>query len=80
MSEVSLSPMAAALKSGVYVHYKGGEYKVMGVAIHSETLEELVVCQALYGNRLFWVRPLSMFSETVEIAGKSVARFQFLHK
>ncbi len=62
---------------GIYKHYKGQLYEVIGCAHHSETLEELVVYKATYqpeGSNL-WVRPLAMFSETVEVDGKEVKRF-----
>jgi hypothetical protein len=68
------------LKTGKYKHYKGKEYEVIGIARHSETLEELVVYRALYqvdGENL-WVRPLKMFLEEVEIEGKKMPRFEFL--
>jgi len=61
---------------GMYEHYKGNRYEVIGVAKHSETLEELVVYRALYGTRETWVRPLSMFFEDVEVEGKRVPRFR----
>ncbi len=60
---------------GRYRHYKGNEYEVIGVARHSETLEETVVYRALYGEREIWVRPAKMWSETVEVNGKAVPRF-----
>ena len=63
------------LKLGKYRHYKGKEYEVIGTAKHSETLEELVVYKALYGERQIWVRPLSMFLEEVEIDGNKIPRF-----
>lgn len=66
------------LKLGKYRHYKGNEYEVIGVAKHSETLEELVVYRALYGEHALWVRPKEMFSETVEVDGKKVPRFQLI--
>jgi hypothetical protein len=53
-------------------------YVVLGVALHSETLEKLVVYRADYGDRGLWVRPLSMFLEMVEISGVQKARFQYL--
>ena len=68
------------LKLGKYKHYKGKKYEVIGIARHSETLEELVVYKALYqkeGENL-WVRPLKMFVEEVEIEGKMVKRFEFV--
>jgi cyclomaltodextrinase / maltogenic alpha-amylase / neopullulanase len=71
-----------ALKLGKYKHYKGKEYEVVGIARHSETLEELVVYKALYQNdgENLWVRPLKMFIEEVEIEGKKMSRFEFLGK
>lgn len=59
-----------------YRHFKGKDYLVLHVAKHSETLEDMVVYQALYGERGIWVRPLSMFLEQVEVNGKMVNRFQ----
>lgn len=62
--------------SGTYRHYKGNEYEVIGIAKQSETLEEMVVYRALYGEGQLWVRPLRMFLETVEVDGKFVPRFE----
>ena len=59
-----------------YRHFKGNEYLVLHLAKHSETLEDLVVYQALYGERGIWVRPLSMFLEQVVLEGKLVNRFE----
>jgi hypothetical protein len=61
---------------GKYVHYKGNEYEVIGVAKHSETLEPMVVYKALYGDGGLWVRPYGMFFETVEINGEKIPRFK----
>lgn len=61
--------------TGIYRHYKGQRYHVLGTARHSETLEELVVYRALYGEHGLWVRPAAMFAETVQHDGKTVARF-----
>ncbi len=61
---------------GHYRHFKGKEYEVIAVARHSETLEEMVVYRALYGDCDVWVRPLSMWNETVEADGRSVPRFE----
>ncbi len=60
---------------GKYRHYKGNEYEVICMARHSETEEEMVVYRALYGERGVWVRPASMWNETVEKDGKTVRRF-----
>ena len=60
---------------GKYVHYKGNEYEVVGVAKHSETLEPMVVYKALYGDGGLWVRPYDMFFETVEINGEKIPRY-----
>lgn len=63
---------------GKYQHYKGNNYEVIGVAKHSETLEDLVVYRALYGERALWVRPLAMFTEDVEIDDHKLPRFRYL--
>jgi cupin 2 domain-containing protein len=63
---------------GRYRHYKGKNYTVLGTARHSETQEELVVYRQEYGDHGLWVRPLKMFSETVDIDGQAVPRFQHL--
>lgn len=65
------------IQPGIYRHYKGGRYRVLGIARHSETEEPLVVYQALYGEHGFWVRPAAMFTETVEVEGHRVPRFAF---
>jgi hypothetical protein len=67
-------------KLGKYKHYKGNEYEVIGIAKHSETLEELVVYRALYGKKQIWVRPVKMFLEKVGVNGKNVPRFKFIGK
>lgn len=66
------------IKPGRYKHYKGKEYEVFNVARHSETEEEMVVYRCLYGDFSWWVRPLSMFKETVEVNGESILRFSYL--
>lgn len=66
------------IKTGVYRHYKGQLYSVLGTAHHSETLEKLVVYQALYGEFGLWVRPLTMFTETIIFNGKEIPRFTYL--
>ncbi len=60
---------------GKYRHYKGNDYQVYGVTHHSETREVLVLYRALYGERGLWVRPLSMFAETVFVNGEEIQRF-----
>ena len=69
--------MQALLQTGLYRHYKGPLYRVTEVATHSETQEPLVIYQALYGEKGMWARPLSMFTETVVVDGKEIARFAF---
>ena len=64
------------IEKGKYRHYKGGEYEVIGVAKHSETLEEMVVYRALYGEGGIWVRPAEMWDELVNVNGKTVKRFE----
>ncbi len=66
------------IKRGKYRHYKGNEYEVIGMARHSETLEELVIYRALYGNHDIWARPVSMWNEKILVNGKEVPRFEFL--
>ena len=68
------------LKPGKYRHFKGGEYELIGVAKHSETLEPMVVYRALYGNGGLWVRPASMWNETVERDGKTYQRFTYVEE
>ena len=67
-----------SIKPGRYCHFKGKEYEVLGVARHSETEEELVVYRALYGDFGLWVRPVSMWTETVERDGKTFRRFTYI--
>lgn len=66
------------LKPGVYRHFKGKDYRLLYVARHSETEEEMVVYQALYGERGIWVRPAAMWNETVERDGRRVRRFTYV--
>ncbi len=68
------------IQLGIYQHYKGNYYKVIGISKHSETLEELVVYQALYDDYGLWVRPLPMFYESVIVNNSSVPRFRFISK
>ena len=64
------------LQQGKYRHFKGGEYQLLHIAKHSETLENMVVYRALYGAGEVWVRPARMWEELVEYNGKTVPRFQ----
>lgn len=66
------------LKPGIYRHFKGNEYELLHVATHSETLEQMVVYRALYGEHGVWVRPARMWEETVEVDGKTVERFTYI--
>ena len=65
-------------KPGKYRHFKGGEYELIAIATHSETMEQRVVYRALYGAGGLWVRPLSMWSETVDRDGYHGPRFRYV--
>ena len=68
----------AEIKQGRYRHFKGNEYRVLAMARHSETMEEMVVYQALYGEQGIWVRPAHMWNETVERDGYCGPRFAYI--
>lgn len=73
------------IKLGRYKHYKGGEYEVLGIAVHSETLEEMVIYKMLYDSIDFkkgtvWVRPLDLFMGKVEVDGKKLKRFELIEE
>ncbi len=68
------------IKLGKYRHFKGNEYEVIGIAQHSETLEPMVVYKALYGDGGLWVRPASMWDETITRDGKTFKRFEYIGK
>ena len=70
--------MQNEIRPGRYRHFKGKEYEVLYLARHSETEEEMVVYRALYGERGVWVRPASMWNETVERDGKRYRRFTYI--
>lgn len=70
--------MESTLPTGLYRHYKGKLYTVLGTARHSETEEWLVVYRQEYGEKGLWVRPLEMFIESVVIEGRAVPRFEFV--
>jgi hypothetical protein len=63
------------IEPGIYRHFKGKQYEVIGMARHSETLEDMVVYRQLYGDYALWVRPASMWEELVEYEGKRIPRF-----
>ena len=65
-------------KPGLYKHYKGNFYTVIGLAMHSETEEMMVIYQPKKEGATLWVRPEKMFNELIEIDGKSVPRFEFV--
>ena len=82
---MQLSEAAKNLKPGIYEHFKGGRYEVIGVVHHSETLEEMVMYKHLDDPSTssgqvsgLWVRPLPMFLEEVERDGQKIPRFQFI--
>ncbi|MBR4304571.1 MAG: DUF1653 domain-containing protein [Clostridia bacterium] len=66
------------IKPGIYRHFKGNEYRLLYIAKHSETLEPMAVYQALYGEGGIWVRPASMWNDTVERDGKIYKRFTYI--
>ena len=66
------------IKIGKYRHFKGGDYEVIGIAKDSETLEDMVVYRALYGDGGMWVRSAEMFGETVTREGKILPRFEYI--
>ena len=68
------------IKPGTYRHFKGNYYEVVGTAHHSETMEEMVVYRALYGEHGLWVRPAAMWTETVDRDGYHGPRFQYVEE
>lgn len=70
--------MSEPVRKGIYRHYKGHYYRVLGLARHSETEEEHVVYRALYGERGLWIRPLTMFQESVLREGLVLPRFAWV--
>ena len=73
-----MNEQASPVITGRYRHFKGKEYEVLGLALHSETLEEMVIYRALYSDGKIWVRPLSMWNETVERDGTVYQRFTYI--
>ena len=74
---ISFGGIIMEINPGIYRHFKGNRYEVIGIANHSETMEPLVVYRALYGEGGLWVRPAAMWNETVERDGYSGPRFQY---
>ena len=74
MQDTDLPPLIET-PPGLYRHYKGGEYEVIGTVRHSETLEPMTLYRALYGARGLWVRPAAMFGESVVVDGATQPRF-----
>lgn len=79
-AHVVIKSCMAKIEPGIYRHFKGKMYRVIGMVTHSETLEELVLYQALYGEMGFWVRPVAMFGEIVLHENQSVQRFTLIEK
>lgn len=75
MSDQHPLPALPAIEPGLYQHYKGGRYRALGVARHSESLAPMVLYQVVDGDGTLWVRPWAMFTEQVEINGVMVPRF-----
>ncbi|PIS42124.1 MAG: DUF1653 domain-containing protein [Candidatus Kerfeldbacteria bacterium CG08_land_8_20_14_0_20_40_16] len=68
------------MKTGNHKHYKGKKYKVIGIALHSETKEKFVTYQSLHGSKKLWLRPLKMFTGKVKVDGRLVSRFKIMKK
>ena len=81
MSDFKIGDMSD-FKIGIYRHFKGNKYRVLYVAKHSENLEEFVVYEALYDNKVskIWVRPLAMFLDKIEKDGELINRFEFVEE
>ena len=78
LTQMAQEKKLETVAAGRYRHYKGKEYTVIGVAQHSETMEELVVYRQEYGDFGLWVRPKQMFAETVTVNGQTIPRFQWI--
>ncbi|WP_413943974.1 DUF1653 domain-containing protein [Bdellovibrio sp. HCB-162] len=76
------NPENEIIPGAIYQHYKGKQYRVIGLGKHSETLEDVVLYEALYPNSLgrLWCRPAYMWSELVDVQGERIPRFKFLFK
>ncbi len=80
MEHEQLSDQAQSIQPGIYQHFKGGMYQVLGIGRHSENEEEMVFYQQLYDDYTWWCRPVKMFLENVERDGYSGPRFKFVSK
>ncbi|NNM43582.1 MAG: DUF1653 domain-containing protein [Chlamydiae bacterium] len=83
MSQETLAPFSTrskSIKKGIYEHYKGNTYKVIAVGRHSENLEEMVIYQDCSDESKWWIRPVSLFLETISIEDKEIPRFRFLRE
>ncbi len=78
MEKLEFSEKAKSIKPGIYEHFKGAKYKVLGVVRHSETLEEMVLYEHMFGDHSTWIRPIDMFLEQVENDGKKIPRFKYI--
>ena len=78
--EYAPSGAAKSFRPGIYEHFKGKRYKAYGVVRHSETLEEMILYQHLYGDFSFWVRPIGMFLEDVTRDGEKMPRFKYIEE
>jgi hypothetical protein len=74
-ASVARSPPLLETPKGLYRHYKGGQYRVLGTVRHSEDLQPMTLYQALYGEQGLWVRPAAMFADVAEFNGKVQPRF-----
>jgi hypothetical protein len=72
--------MSEEIRPGIYRHYKGHEYRFIGIAKHSETMEDLVVYQDVTDPDLYWARPREMFLESIEKDGKIIKRFEWIRE
>ena len=80
LSDMEIPALKYNFKPGIYKHYKGKLYRLIAVGRHSETLEEMVLYQTLYGDQAYWVRPAQMWDEMVEYGGCAVKRFEWVRE
>ena len=80
LSDMEIPALKHNFKPGIYKHYKGKLYRLIAVGRHSETLEEMVLYQELYGDQAYWVRSARMWDEMVESGGYTVKRFEWVRE